>query len=178
MKSKLEKLLATSFLAGALSFNSYSQGFDKYNEFEEEKSNLEYLEDVKSASLKEKTSGFDFSSKGILETSKESKEKPDYFYRGLQASYVALSAADYISTVKGLEKEGAFEANPFARKLLGNKFAFVGVKAGLTGLNLFLVDKLLYKDNPKVAKGSLIGLNLIYSAVVANNISVNIKLNH
>ena len=94
-------------------------------------------------------------------------------YTGLEISYVALNTVDAISTIQGL-KLGAREANP----LFNNVSNEVLIASKVVGTGLFLgINRVLRKDNPKAAMTMLIIGNVLYSAVVTNNVSIVIKLN-
>ncbi len=111
----------------------------------------------------------------LANAQEKEKKTPDYFYRSMQISYIALNTADYILTMKALEN-GGIEKNPLMKKITENKLLCLGVKAGLTGFVLYATNQ-MYKDNPKTARYILLGANIFYSAVITNNISVSIKLN-
>ena len=59
----------------------------------------------------------------------------------LYASLAALQVMDVVSTTKGLNA-GAVEANPVMAKVVGNKAAFVAVKAGTTAVSIYLAERL------------------------------------
>lgn len=94
-------------------------------------------------------------------------------YTGLEISYIALNTVDIITTVKGLES-GAVELNP----LFVNASTEVMVAAKVVSSGLFLtLNRVLRKENPKAAMTVIIIMNVFYSAVVTNNVSIVINLN-
>lgn len=103
------------------------------------------------------------------------EKKNDPWYRAMQITYVSLNAADYVLTLSAISK-GAYEVNPLARPIIDRPVLLAAIKGTVTGGTLFLTEKWLYKDSPKLAKGVLIGLNLAYGVVVGQNIRVNIIL--
>lgn len=99
-------------------------------------------------------------------------KRPDLTYRILEVSYVSVNVADYITTIHGLNK-GAREANPIASKM--NPYAMAGLKLAST-TSVIILGRVAYKHNPKAAKATMIAMNIISGAVIANNISVVIKI--
>lgn len=87
------------------------------------------------------------------------------FHRSLQYSYIALNMADYVLTQDGL-KRGAVEANPLLRN--ANSLEMAAVKIVATGIVIYLSNKM----DRKAAKWVLIGMNIVYSAIVINNYRV------
>jgi hypothetical protein len=103
----------------------------------------------------------------------QTKKKFDIAYHSLEVSYIALNVADYSLTMKGI-KNGAVEANPFAKKMIDNNM-LLPMKAVFAGAFLYS-NRIIKRDNPKLAYIFLIGGNLVYSAVVYNNYQVTINL--
>lgn len=181
----MKKTLGTLLLAGSLTFGANAQeiseqgfnysklnskteiSFENFNYETGKEKSLE-LGDYLGTNYNQNEKNFSFNSKDC--------KKIDVFYRTLQGSLVALNTADYVLTMKAIKK-GAVEANPFVENIVEKPLLFAGVKAGMTSINLALVDKLYKEGHTKCAKGILIGLNALYSGVVANNIAINIKLN-
>jgi hypothetical protein len=101
------------------------------------------------------------------------KEKPDTAYRIMEATYIGLNVADYALTINGLKK-GAKELNPVAKKL--DPYAMAGLKLGSMA-GVVVLGRIAYKENPKAAKITMVGMNIITGLVLTNNISVTISLN-
>ncbi len=104
------------------------------------------------------------------------EKKNDPFYRSMQITYVALNTADYFLTMNILSKGGK-EANPIAKPVVGFPLLAGISKILVVGGTLWLNDIWLYKENPKLAKWSLVGLNILYGTVVRQGIVVTISLN-
>ena len=104
-----------------------------------------------------------------------SQQSRDWFYTALQINYVALNAADLITTFYSLEK-GAHEANPIARLFIQNKPLTVVIKVGVIGGVLWGLS-IVKKEDKKAAYITLGLLNVVYGYVVQNNIGVMLQLN-
>ncbi len=100
--------------------------------------------------------------------------KTDLTYHILEGSFITLQAFDVMLTYKGIEK-GAIELNPFYKKILDNKPLFIGIKSTLTFGALWYIRQ-IKKENRKAGYMVLIAANVIYSAVVANNLTVVLRL--
>jgi hypothetical protein len=57
-----------------------------------------------------------------------------------------------------------------------NPYSMAGIKLAST-VSVVILGRVAYKNNPKAAKATMIGMNIITALVVTNNISVTIKLN-
>jgi hypothetical protein len=101
------------------------------------------------------------------------RQKPDKTYRIIEATYIGLNIADYALTINGLSKGGK-EVNPIAKKM--DPYAMAGLKLASTA-SVVILGRIAYKENPKAAKATMIGMNIITGLIVTNNISVTIKLN-
>jgi hypothetical protein len=98
----------------------------------------------------------------------------DWLYTGLEINYIALNAADLITTFYGMDK-GAEEANPVARLIIKNRPAAVIFKGGVTA-GVLLGLSYVKKQNKPAAYIALGALNLLYGFVVHNNIGVYLNL--
>ncbi len=98
----------------------------------------------------------------------------DWLYTGLEINYIALNAADLITTFYGLDK-GAEEANPVARLVIKNRPAAVIFKGGMTA-GVLLGLSYVKKQNKPAAYIALGALNVLYGFVVHNNIGVYLNL--
>jgi len=115
-----------------------------------------------------------FNSMAQSDTVQQTKLSNNLLYHSLEVSYIALNTADVMLTYKGIQK-GARELNPFIRDIIENRPLFISIKATFTIGALALIRQ-LRKHDRKTAMVYLIGANLVYSLVVANNISVVMKL--
>jgi hypothetical protein len=91
----------------------------------------------------------------------------------LTAMYVtfgALQVADIHSTSRALSN-GAVEGNPAMRAVVGNRAAFIAVKAA-GGATTILVSEKLRKKHPVAAFVLMASLNGFLAAVVAHNYGV------
>jgi len=89
----------------------------------------------------------------------------------LYASQVALQALDAHSTYSALNR-GAHEANPLMKGVVGNKGAMMGVKAGVAVGTIYLAEKMWRKGNRTGAVATMLIVNGVTAAVVANNYKV------
>jgi hypothetical protein len=88
----------------------------------------------------------------------------------LYAGFVALQAADVITTFRALD-QGAVEGNPVMGGVVRNRAAFVAMKAGMTVGTLWMSEK-LWKKNRVAAVVMLSAFNIGYALVVAHNARV------
>ena len=88
----------------------------------------------------------------------------------LYVSFAALQAYDAHSTLTGL-KNGAQEANPLARSIVGSPATFWTVKAATAGASIFVAEK-LWKKNKVAAVVTMAVANGISAMVAARNASV------
>jgi hypothetical protein len=93
---------------------------------------------------------------------------------GLYAATVALQALDAHSTMTAL-KRGAREANPAMQGVVGNRGAFVAVKAGAAAASIFLAEK-MWRRNRVAAIAMMAVVNGVSAAVVAHNYRVASQL--
>jgi hypothetical protein len=102
------------------------------------------------------------------------KDRKERSYRRLEYTYVALNTIDLATTFYVLDNGGR-EMNPILKPFAHNKPLLTAVKATGTFSTLFLLRK-MKKTDPELAKGILIGMNIMYGAVVTNNVSISIKI--
>ena len=95
------------------------------------------------------------------------------FYKTMEATYIGLNVADLGLTIYAL-KNGAQELNPIYRN--ASHTTMIVTKVVITWGVLWL-NRIIYKQNPKAAKITLISMNVLMGLVVANNAAVTIKLN-
>lgn len=95
-------------------------------------------------------------------------------YHSLEVTYIGLNALDVVSTYKVIEY-GGYEANPVMAKFVGNKAAFIGVKAVSTAVFLGAC-RIIKKDKPKLAFALLIAGNIGYGFLVNHNYQLSIRL--
>lgn len=101
---------------------------------------------------------------------RESAERPGALLP-LYASLGALQALDVHSTSRGLARGGR-EANPVMDPVVGNRAAFIGVKAVTTAGVIWASERLWRKQNRKAAVILTALTNIGLAAVVANNYRV------
>jgi hypothetical protein len=87
----------------------------------------------------------------------------------LYFSLIALQVADGVTTFQAVNRHDAHEINPVMRPFATNETALFLVKASSTAGTLFAVEK-LWKKNRVAAVLTMIGVNVAYSLVVANNL--------
>ena len=86
----------------------------------------------------------------------------------LYASLGALQALDIYSTSRGLQRGGR-EANPVMEPIVGNRAAFVAVKAATTAGVVWASERLWRRQNRKAAIVLTTLTNIGLAAVVAHN---------
>ena len=89
----------------------------------------------------------------------------------LYAGFATLQALDYASTTSALQSGNAREANPMMKGIVGNRAAFVAVKAAATAGVIYAGEK-MWKKNRVAAVIFVAALNGAMTAVVARNYSV------
>lgn len=95
-------------------------------------------------------------------------------YKGLELSYIALNIGDVITTKQFL-KYGGYELNPIMRPIVSNTPELIVFKTVGT-LGTLGILRIIKKDNPKLALGSLIALNIGMSYVVYHNYQLTLTL--
>lgn len=100
-----------------------------------------------------------------LNAQDKNKEKNDWLYHGLEAGFITLNIVDYILTNQASKHEGFREANFLIRPFVKNKRDFALYKSGITLATLYCVRK-VKRDNPKLAYGLLISMNLIGEFII------------
>lgn len=96
-------------------------------------------------------------------------------YCSLEASYLALNVADYITTLHALQNYPVREANPLLVEITRDPVLFALAKTGMTAGVLYTL-RIVRDDRPGLAMAELIGLNLIYAGIVTHNVTVIIRL--
>jgi hypothetical protein len=89
----------------------------------------------------------------------------------MYAAQVALQALDAHSTYSAINK-GAHEANPLMKGVVGNRGAMMAVKAGVAASTIFLAEKMWKRGNRAGAIATMLIVNSVTAAVVANNYKV------
>lgn len=89
----------------------------------------------------------------------------------MYAAQVALQALDAHSTYSAINK-GAHEANPLMKGVVGNRGAMMAVKAGVAASTIFLAEKMWKRGNRAGAIATMLIVNGVTAAVVANNYKV------
>jgi Domain of unknown function (DUF5658) len=94
----------------------------------------------------------------------------------LYAGSAALQAFDAFSTMKAL-RQGATEANPVMRGVVGNPAMLIGVKAGVTAASILAAERLWRQHHQMHAVILMAVSNGVMAAVAAHNASVVNSLN-
>ena len=89
----------------------------------------------------------------------------------MYAAQIALQALDVHSTYSAIDK-GAHEANPLMKGVVGNKGAMIAVKAGVAASTILLAEKMWRRGNRTGAIATMLIVNGVTAAVVANNYQV------
>jgi hypothetical protein len=93
----------------------------------------------------------------------------------LYASQIALQALDAHSTYAAINR-GAYEANPLMKGVVKNKAAMMAVKAGVAASTIMLAEKMWKRGNRAGAIATMLVVNGVTAAVVANNYKVAARL--
>jgi len=89
----------------------------------------------------------------------------------LYASFVGLQAFDVYSTTAAL-RQGAREANPMMRGIVGNPAVFWSVKAAATAAPMLAAERLWKRNNKVGAIAVMVAGNGLMAAIAAHNASV------
>jgi hypothetical protein len=89
----------------------------------------------------------------------------------MYVSFAVLQGLDYRSTTRALRSGAGREANPLMRPIVGNRPAFLAVKAA-TGIGTIWAGEKLWKKNRAAAVVLMAVMNGAIGAVVAHNMSV------
>jgi hypothetical protein len=89
----------------------------------------------------------------------------------MYAAQIALQALDAHSTSTAISK-GAHEANPLMKGVVGNQGAMLAVKAGVAAGSIFLAEKMWRRGSRAGAIATMLIVNGVTAAVVANNYKV------
>jgi hypothetical protein len=81
----------------------------------------------------------------------------------------ALNVADYLSTRQALKFSGLQEGNPLMKPFVKSPAMFAAVKAGITALSVWGMNKMFRKGNKTTAWVLTMASNFILSYVVSNN---------
>jgi len=95
-------------------------------------------------------------------------------YRSLEATYVALNAADVVTTYRAINR-GGYEENPLLRPIISRPAVFIPVK-GLMTLGSLALLRRIGRDSPKAALVYLSILNIGMGAVVYHNYRVTLRI--
>jgi len=96
------------------------------------------------------------------------KDFGDTLFTSSLVSLVALNVADFVSTRQALKLPGLAEGNPLMKPFVKNDLLFVGIKLGITALDLLFLKK-VYKKNKVLGWALSIAANLAMSYIVSNN---------
>jgi Domain of unknown function (DUF5658) len=88
----------------------------------------------------------------------------------MYASLTALHVADFVSTTRALSSGAASEANPMMRPVVGNRAAFLAVKAGSAAGTIWIAER-MRKKHPARAVVLMVSTNAVMAAIVAHNLS-------
>lgn len=89
----------------------------------------------------------------------------------LYASQIALQALDAHSTYSAMNR-GAVEANPLMKGVVKNKGAMMAVKAGVAAGTIYMAERMWKRGNRLGAIATMLVVNGVTAAVVANNYKV------
>jgi len=81
----------------------------------------------------------------------------------------ALNVADYLSTKQALKFPGLQEGNPLMKPFVKSPAMFAAVKAGITVLSVWGMNKMFRKGNKTTAWVMTMASNFLLSYVVSNN---------
>ena len=93
----------------------------------------------------------------------------------LYVTQAALQVLDATSTYSALSR-GAVEANPLMKGVVGNKGAMMAVKAGVAASTIWIAERMWKRGNRVGAIATMLVVNGVTGAVVANNYKVAASL--
>jgi hypothetical protein len=86
-------------------------------------------------------------------------------------SFAALQGLDYASTTKALSSGAGREANPVMGPIVGNRGAFLAVKAGTAAGTMWIAER-MWKKHPARAVVFMTVVNGVMATVVTHNMRV------
>jgi hypothetical protein len=89
----------------------------------------------------------------------------------MYVSFAALQGLDYASTTKALSSGAGREANPVMGPIVGNRAAFLAVKAGTAASTMWIAER-MWKTHPARAVVFMAVVNGIMATVVTHNMRV------
>lgn len=89
----------------------------------------------------------------------------------MYVSFGALQGLDYVSTTRAISSGAGREANPMMKPVVGNRAAFLAVKAGATAGTIWISEK-MRKKHPVRAVVFMVATNVAMATIVAHNFSV------
>ena len=89
----------------------------------------------------------------------------------MYVSFAALQGFDYASTTRAISSGAGREANPVMGPIVGNRAAFLAVKAGSAAGTMWIAER-LWKKHPAGAIVFMAALNGAMAAVVTHNMRV------
>ncbi len=100
--------------------------------------------------------------------------KKDTFYKSMEISYILFNISDLITTYYALNKN-VTEANPITNLYIKNKPLAILIKSSTTIITLISLNylKQYHKKTSYIVLG---GLNILYSLVLYNNLSIILSI--
>lgn len=89
----------------------------------------------------------------------------------MYVSLAALNALDFATTSRALSSGAGQESNPLMKPIVGNRAAFLAVKAGSAVGTIWMTER-LRKRHPRAAVVLMAATNGLLTAVVAHNMRV------
>jgi Domain of unknown function (DUF5658) len=89
----------------------------------------------------------------------------------MYVSFAALQGFDYASTTRAISSGAGREANPVMGPIVGNRAAFLAVKAGGAAGTMWIAER-MWKKHPAGAIVFMAALNGVMATVVTHNMRV------
>ena len=89
----------------------------------------------------------------------------------MYVSFAALQGFDYASTTRAISSGAGREANPVMGPVVGNRAAFLAVKAGSAAGTMWIAER-MWKKHPAGAIVFMAALNGVMATVVTHNMRV------
>jgi uncharacterized protein DUF5658 len=86
----------------------------------------------------------------------------------MYVSFAALQGLDYASTSKALASGAGREANPAMGAIVGNRAAFLAVKAGTAAGTMWMAER-MWKKHPARAVVFMAAVNGVMATIVTHN---------
>ena len=89
---------------------------------------------------------------------------------------MGLHTLDIVSTLNGIKNANIQESNPTMKGIVTRPVLFIATKTAFATGSILLLDRFVYKENPRKAKILLAAANIGMTYVVTNNIALTVRM--